>query len=118
MLVVLRAHHIVGWRRNYPLPGKPDLVFRGERVAVFLDGCFWHKCPQCFRQPTSNTEYWVPKIEGNVRRDRRVDRELRARGWRVLRVWEHSLREPEKVAARLKRALRAASPAGPSGERH
>lgn len=105
MIALLRAYGITGWRRHYPVPGKPDFVFRNERVAVFVDGCFWHRCPRCFRTPTSNAEYWVPKIDGNVRRDRRVTRELRQRGWHVMRIWEHCLRNPDRVAGRLRRML-------------
>ena len=115
MVTLLKAHRITGWRRHYALPGKPDFVFRPQRVAIFVDGCFWHKCPRCFKAPSSNSDYWVPKIQGNVRRDRRVNRQLRQRGWRVMRVWEHSLRDPDRVAGRIARMLdgrpRAAGPA-------
>jgi len=112
MIGIMKAAGIKGWRRNYPLPGKPDFVFRRERVAVFVDGCFWHKCPACFRQPTSNEEYWQKKFARNVRRDRTVSAELRLRGWRVVRIWEHSLkREPARVATRMRRALSGRGPA-------
>lgn len=95
---LLRKEKITGWRRKYPLFGKPDLVFPKARLAVFLDGCFWHGCPRHFRMPATRTEYWEAKIERNMRRDRRVARELRARGWRVVRVWEHEI----KTSARRK----------------
>ena len=115
MVTLLKDHHITGWRRHCALPGKPDFVFRPQKVAVFVDGCFWHKCPRCFKSPSSNADYWVPKIQGNVRRDRRVNRQLRQRGWRVVRVWEHSLRDPDRVAGRIVRMLegrpQATSPA-------
>lgn len=68
---------------------RPDVVFTRWRVAVFLDGCFWHGCPEHQRVPKSNREYWVPKLAGNVERDRRVDRALTLGGWRVVRIWEH-----------------------------
>lgn len=105
MVALLKAHRIHGWRRHLDIPGRPDFAFRRERVAVFVDGCFWHACPRCFRMPTSNADYWESKIERNKRRDSRVTRELRGKNWHVVRVWEHSLREPDKVAARLRRTL-------------
>lgn len=68
---------------------RPDIVFRRARVALFIDGCFWHGCPQHCRMPSSNVKYWNPKIERNRTRDQRNDEELRATGWTVVRVWEH-----------------------------
>ena len=103
---LLREHGLSGWRRHAPLAGRPDFAFRRQRVAVFVDGCYWHRCPRCFRMPASNVDYWEGKITRNVARDRRVRRELRQAGWRVIRVWEHSLDEdPGRVARRIKRAL-------------
>jgi DNA mismatch endonuclease, patch repair protein len=66
-----------------------DVVFTRAKVAVFLDGCFWHRCPLHYRQPGSNVEYWVAKVERNVRRDQEVDLILRQSGWAVVRIWEH-----------------------------
>jgi DNA mismatch endonuclease (patch repair protein) len=95
--------------RHLNLPGKPDFIFRSERLAIFLDGCFWHGCPRCYRPPQDNRSYWKKKLIGNRRRDRRRSRELRLLGWRVLRIWEHTLKSRrgrsrilEKVAAALK----------------
>lgn len=105
LVAIMKAAGITGWRRNSSLPGKPDFVFPKERVAVFVDGCFWHRCPDCFRQPTSNADYWERKIARNVQRDRQVTAELRARGWRVVRIWEHSLKQPEHIPTRMRRAL-------------
>ena len=105
MVALLRAYGIHGWRRHYDLPGRPDFVFRRERVAVFVDGCFWHACPACFRMPTSNVDYWRAKVKRNRRRDRLVTDELRRRNWHVVRVWEHAFKEPDRVAARLRRML-------------
>ena len=77
----------------YPkLYGSPDILVH-EGLLVFLDGCFWHGCPRCFRPPKSRKEYWGPKISGNKNRDRRITRTLRADGWAVLRVWEHAIRK-------------------------
>lgn len=71
---------------------KPDFVFRRERVAVFVDGCFWHRCPLHSKVPENNREFWEQKLSRNVARDRLHDRELKKAGWRVWRVWEHCLR--------------------------
>lgn len=89
------------------LPGRPDIVFTSARVAVFVDGCFWHGCPEHCRRPSSNRAYWHAKIERNVARDRRVDSELVAMGWRVVRVWEHAVRaSPARAASRIERVVR------------
>lgn len=89
------------------LPGAPDLVAPDANVAVFVHGCFWHQhsCPRGSRQPTSNVAYWSRKLERNVRRDRRVARELRALGLTVVTVWECQLKTPERVRRRLLRYL-------------
>jgi DNA mismatch endonuclease (patch repair protein) len=71
------------------LRARPDIVFAGARIAVFVDGCFWHRCPVHATSPRANAGWWNEKLEENVRRDRRQDRELREAGWTVLRVWEH-----------------------------
>lgn len=70
---------------------RPDIVFTRRKVAVFVDGCFWHVCPQHGRQPTTNTWYWSPKLVRNVERDRAADTALRQAGWRVVRIWEHEM---------------------------
>jgi len=105
VIAIFRSHGITGWRRHQPLPGKPDFVFRRERLAVFVDGCFWHGCPKHLRMPASNVVYWNAKIARNMARDRRVNADLRRAGWRVVRLWEHALAEPKRVAARLLRLL-------------
>lgn len=68
---------------------RPDIVFTARKVAVFVDGCFWHACPEHGRQPTTNEWYWTPKLQRNIDRDQRVGRALREAGWDVVRVWEH-----------------------------
>lgn len=108
-LGLLRNARISGWRRHLNLPGKPDFAFRSRRLAVFVDGCFWHGCPQCYRLPEDNRPYWKAKVLSNRRRDQRSSRQLRSLKWRVLRIWEHSLKSPDgrvRVLARLTRALR------------
>ncbi|MEU7894253.1 very short patch repair endonuclease [Nonomuraea sp. NPDC049152] len=68
---------------------RPDIVFTAKKIAVFVDGCFWHVCPEHGRQPTSNEWYWAPKLRRNMERDQRVNSALEAAGWRVVRLWEH-----------------------------
>jgi DNA mismatch endonuclease (patch repair protein) len=107
LVSILRAARITGWRRHQSLPGRPDFIFRSERLAVFVDGCFWHGCPRHCRMPRSNREYWRRKIARNIARDRRVTRLLLNRGWRVLRIWGHALALPETVASRITSSLSA-----------
>lgn len=77
--------------------GKPDLILREERIAVFLDSCFWHGCPKHLRMPSSNRDYWEKKIRRNKRRDLLVTETLRAQGWLVVRIWEHSINNPRAL---------------------
>lgn len=107
LIAMLRAHKLRGWRRGAGLPGRPDFIWRRERLAVFVDGCFWHGCPRHGRTPGSHREYWVPKLARNAKRDRQVSRLLRKQGWSVLRVWECALegRRALSTAARIARAL-------------
>jgi DNA mismatch endonuclease (patch repair protein) len=105
MIALFQAYGIKGWRRHLPLPGRPDFTFRRARVVVFVDGCFWHGCPRCNWTPTSNTKYWSSKLVGNRAKDRDANRALRRSGWTVVRIWEHSLKHPARVMARIRRAL-------------
>jgi len=105
-MAIARKRHITGWRRGITLPGKPDFVFPRERVALFIDGDFWHGNPRKYRLPTSNKSYWRKKIERNRRRDKIVNRTLKSMGWRVLRLWESALRNEDAVAVRIRLALR------------
>jgi DNA mismatch endonuclease (patch repair protein) len=102
-LLVRRALHAAGlrFRLHRPdLPGSPDIVLPGRRLALLVHGCFWHQHPGCrlCRQPRGNTEYWLPKLARNVARDARARSELEALGWRVLIVWECETRDPAKLA--------------------
>jgi len=104
LLVLLRSAGLTGWRRRQPMPGRPDFVWPKARVAVFVDGCFWHG-HDCGRNvtPKTNARAWREKIQRNHARDRRVDRTLRRGGWSVIRIWECVLpRDPERCIARIR----------------
>ncbi|MHC3424524.1 very short patch repair endonuclease [Streptomyces sp. DT18] len=102
-----------------PLPNlrrKADLVFLGARVAVFVDGCYWHGCPEHYRPATKNSRWWREKIEGNRARDADTNLRLSAEGWTVVRVWEHE--DPETAAARVVAEVTLAGRDTPSRQRH
>jgi DNA mismatch endonuclease (patch repair protein) len=102
---LLRTFKITGWRRGSKLPGRPDFVFYRWRLAVFIDGDFWHGNPRSFRLPKSNVEYWTQKIRGNRQRDKIVNLALEARGWKVIRFWQSSLHNGARAVARLSKVL-------------
>ncbi len=104
MLGVLRDHGITGWRRNFPLFGKPDFAFPKARVVVFVDGCFWHGHPDKCRMPKAHRSYWEKKIARNVARDRRVTRTLQEKGWKIVRIWEDSVQK-QATLTKLRKAL-------------
>jgi DNA mismatch endonuclease, patch repair protein len=91
MIAFFRRHQITKWRRNQKVFGKPDFIFWSMKVAVFVDGCFWHGCRKHGVLPSSNREFWKKKLDANKARDRRVTRKLRGEGWTVIRIWEHEL---------------------------
>ena len=117
LIAIFRAQGIVGWRRGATIRGrraddggqaskfavKPDFVFRALKLAVFVDGCFWHGCPRHFIKPKNNAAFWWKKIAANRTRDRLVTRTLRRLGWKVLRIWEHELvrRDEPRLIRRL-----------------
>lgn len=110
-LAVRRAAHALGlrYRVDHPLPldgvrRRGDFVFTRARVAVFVDGCFWHGCPDHGRSPRANGGWWARKIEANRRRDADTDARLAAAGWTALRVWEHD--DPARAAERVAAAVR------------
>lgn len=109
LVAFLRRHGIVGWRRQVQLFGSPDFVFKKHRVAVFVDGCFWHGCPKHATQPKSNQAFWAAKLARNKARDCLVTHTLRQRGWRVLRVWQHelSLNNDLRLFRRFRKAIEA-----------
>jgi DNA mismatch endonuclease Vsr len=96
-----------GWQMQADeLPGKPDFIFPEQRLAIFVDGCFWHGCPKCYRRPHSSQDYWDAKVSYNIRRDRRNRARLRRTGWRVMRIWEHEIATAlSQVCARIDRRL-------------
>jgi DNA mismatch endonuclease (patch repair protein) len=118
-MTLLRSHRITGWRRHLAISllrskdglrrrsrqVKPDFVFKARRVAVFIDGCFWHGCPIHGSKPGTNKDFWLNKLTANRARDRFVDRALRQQKWTVLRFWEHQLRGRHRVMHLLRRRL-------------
>lgn len=124
-MTLLRCHKISGWRRHVPLRLKqtavetpnggrwhpfvrPDFVFPEPRVAVFIDGCFWHGCPLHGTKPAGNADFWRAKLAINQARDRFVTKMLRRRKWTVLRIWEHQLRQGDQIMAQVKSRIAAA----------
>jgi DNA mismatch endonuclease (patch repair protein) len=96
------------------LPGSPDIAFGRARLAIFVDGCFWHGCPACYRAPKTRSEFWRIKVETNQRRDRRDEARLTELGWSVIRIWECELRaDPAAFAAEV-RSLVSATRASPT----
>jgi DNA mismatch endonuclease, patch repair protein len=125
MVAMLRQFRISGWRRHRelrPRPSKsdighvrltrsrrikvrPDFVFQNTKVAIFVDGCFWHRCPQHYGLPQQNAEYWKNKLDANVRRDAVHTRALEGAGWTVLRIWEHEMSDAQLTMQRVLSAL-------------
>ncbi|MFE5879856.1 very short patch repair endonuclease [Streptomyces hydrogenans] len=107
-MAVRRLLHAAGlrYRVNVPVPGMPrrtiDIAFGGARIAVFLDGCFWHGCPEHATHPKANAEWWREKLAKNMTRDRETTAHLQSQGWTVLRFWEHE--SPDVVARAVARA--------------
>ncbi|WOF16781.1 very short patch repair endonuclease [Methanoplanus sp. FWC-SCC4] len=105
---MLWENGIRGYRIHYDLPGKPDIAFTKYKIAVFIDGCYWHKCPECFREPKTNTEFWMNKINGNVERDKKITKELEDSGWTVLRFWEHEVRKnPDLIIKKINNSIKS-----------
>ena len=89
---LLFSRGLRGYRVKSGVFGKPDIVFPRYRIAVFIDGCFWHKCPVCFVRPETNRKFWDEKIEGNIKRDTVVNERLTGEGYAVIRLWEHEIK--------------------------
>lgn len=108
LVKTFRLHGITGWRRHVALPGRPDFIFPKNKLAVFVDGCFWHGCPKHSRHAIKSGEFWRKKLDLNKARDRRVTSQLRLLGWRVVRLWEHELAKGAIVSiGKIESAIRA-----------
>jgi DNA mismatch endonuclease (patch repair protein) len=105
LIEIFRNHQIKGWRRRAKVFGSPDFVFWRARLVVFVDGCFWHGCPIHGSIPESNRDFWVHKLQRNMARDRAVDKALTARGWRIVRIWQHELRHRGAIAQSITEAI-------------
>lgn len=92
LIELFGKNHIIGWKRNYPVKGHPDFVFLPKRVAVFVDGCFWHGHDCRNTRPSDNQEYWQKKRERNIKHDIEITRMFEKRGWHVVRIWECELK--------------------------
>ncbi len=105
------------YRVDWPMPGdrrrRIEIAFPGRKIAVFVDGCFWHRCPAHYVPPKANADFWSIKIQSNVERDARTTAELIAAGWLVLRFWEHE--DPRQMAERIGAAVRDAVGAATPG---
>ena len=111
-VAVRRLVHGMGYRYRLhvaSLPGKPDLVFAGPKKVIFVHGCFWHRHPssscKLARMPKSRLEFWVPKLEGNLLRDKRNRRELKKQGWKVLSIWECQIANMASLSKRIRSFL-------------
>lgn len=100
------------WREGYryrvqsDLPGKPDVVFPRNKLAIFVDGCFWHSCPEHGASPKTNSEFWHEKLDRTVERDKEVSSLLKYNGWHVIRLWEHEIKQDlDLVVGRVATAL-------------
>jgi DNA mismatch endonuclease (patch repair protein) len=93
LIEIFAEQGIKGWWRNYPVKGHPDFVFPKKRIAVFVDGCFWHGHDCRNTRPKENAEYWAKKREKNMAHDKEVTDEFKRRGWTVLRIWECDLKK-------------------------
>jgi DNA mismatch endonuclease (patch repair protein) len=100
LMRVLKSSSLHGWRRASNLPGKPDFVYPVSKVAIFVDGCFWHGCPRCAKYPATRSAYWRRRFEINRARDRRATGRLRREGWKVIRIWEHEISQ-QNLARKL-----------------
>jgi DNA mismatch endonuclease, patch repair protein len=112
LIRLLRTARITGWRRGRALPGRPDFVFPRARLAIFVDGCFWHGCPLHASFPATRRNVWSIKLAANKNRDRLANRALCSRGWNVVRIWEHDLqrKREKRTIRRIRRALSAEAP--------
>ena len=103
MIALFKESHITGWRHSYNVKGHPDFVFLKKRIAIFVDGCFWHGHDCRNTRPADNAEYWAKKRERNIQRDKETTERFEKRGWTVVRIWECELKK--KNLSETKRRL-------------
>ncbi len=93
------------YRLYYKIPGRPDIVFLKQRLAVFSDGCFWHGCPIHYSAPGTNQDFWKDKLRKNVLRDMAADDALTSDNWKILRIWQHDLKDINEIVLKIKKIL-------------
>jgi DNA mismatch endonuclease (patch repair protein) len=94
-----KNHKITGWRRHYKkVCGTPDFVFLKNKLAIFVDGCFWHGCEKCNLKPATHTRFWHDKISTNKNRDKIINKKLKNDGWHIVRIWEHNIKRDNSRA--------------------
>lgn len=98
LIKFFKENHITGWKRNYPVKGHPDFVFLDKKIAVFVDGCFWHGHDCRNTRPSDNAKYWQKKRERNIKHDKEVTAMFENRGWTVIRIWECELKNKNRSA--------------------
>lgn len=96
LIQIFEENNIKGWRRNYPVKGHPDFVFLDKKIAIFVDGCFWHGHDCRNTHPSDNAEYWNKKRERNMKHDKEVTALFEQRGWTVIRIWECELKKENR----------------------
>ena len=101
LIELLKQKRLIGWRRRYPIFGKPDVTFPSSKVAIFVDGCFWHACPKHGQIPENNSEFWINKINANKNRDKLVNETIQKKGWKVLRIWECELKDKKIIGRKI-----------------
>ena len=105
-LVIKPLMRKLGFSYQPKMYGHPDFASKSLKIAVFIDGCFWHGCPVCYKEPASNQAFWRKKLQDNTARDRRVDRILRSTGWKTMRFWEHEvMTDVSAVAVQIRREI-------------
>ena len=107
LIKIFKENGVTGWKRNYPVKGYPDFVFLKQRIAVFVDGCFWHGHDCRNTRPSANEEFWRKKRERNIKHDKEITELFESRGWTVIRIWECELKRQnyERTLLKIKKHL-------------
>ena len=107
LIKIFKENGVTGWKRNYPVKGHPDFVFLKQRIAVFVDGCFWHGHDCRNTRPSANEEFWRKKRERNIKHDKEITELFESRGWTVIRIWECELKQQncERTLLKIKKYL-------------